>query len=136
MSRSKDPHQELEQALESVRPKLEEVLSDALRELESLDQRRSELLSVISRTESALGQGPLEPIRTKRTLHEAALEVLAENGGDWMPVKELTEEINTRGLYSKRDGSALTPAQLHARTKNYPRLFEKRRGEVRPRKGS
>ena len=42
-----------------------------------------------------------------------------------MSARELADEVNSRGLYAKRDGRPVEVNQVHARVKNYPQLFEK-----------
>ena len=42
-----------------------------------------------------------------------------------MTARALTDAVNTRNLYRKRDGSPVEVNQVHARTNNYPDLFEK-----------
>jgi hypothetical protein len=59
------------------------------------------------------------------TLHEEIADILAERGGGWISTNELAAEVNRRGRYHKRDGSPVTPFQIHGRTRNYPHLFER-----------
>ena len=56
------------------------------------------------------------------TLHEEIVAILKEVGHGLM-TKEIAEKVNERGNYHKRDGSSVTPFQIHGRTKNYPKLF-------------
>jgi hypothetical protein len=58
-------------------------------------------------------------------LHEAMVEVLREAAG-YMDRDELAAQINQRGLYHKRDGSAVGGFQIHGRARNYPALFVER----------
>lgn len=58
------------------------------------------------------------------TLHDAIETALSE-AGRAMTTAELAERVNTSGLYNKRDGSAVTPFQIHGRTRRYPQLFSK-----------
>lgn len=58
------------------------------------------------------------------TLHDAIENALSE-AGRAMTTAELAERISTGGLYRKRDGSAVTPFQIHGRTRKYPQLFSK-----------
>ena len=58
------------------------------------------------------------------TLHEAIVALLGENGNP-MSTREIAEELNRRETYRKRDGSPITPFQIHGRTKNYPGLFKR-----------
>src|SRR3954471_2692372 len=99
---------ELEKILEDTRPALEAGLADAERELAALDDRRRELEALIARARAALGEMPPSANRQphdRLTLHEALGLVLRENGNRWMTVYELADEINSRGLYQKRDGT-------------------------------
>jgi hypothetical protein len=61
----------------------------------------------------------------KMTLHEALAQVLRENGNAPMTARELADAVNARGLYRKRDGSAVEANQVQARTNNYGAIFEK-----------
>ncbi len=65
------------------------------------------------------------------TLHQEIEVILREHGNNWMTTTEIAAAVNRRGNYRKRDGSAVTPFQIHGRTKNYPRLFERSGGSVR-----
>src|SRR3954453_15082784 len=103
---------ELRKILEETRPALEAGLAEAERELAALDERRRELEALIARARAALGETP--PPNTPRphdrlTLHEALGLVLRENGNRWMTVHELADEINSRRLFEKRDGTPIDP---------------------------
>lgn len=67
----------------------------------------------------------------RKTLHQALEQILHENDNRWMTVRELADEVNRRALYRKRDGRAVEPNQVHARTKNYEATFEKSGSTVR-----
>lgn len=56
------------------------------------------------------------------TLHEAIVIVL-RNKNQRMTTKQIANELNKLGLYTKRDGSPITDYQIHGRTKNYSHLF-------------
>lgn len=56
------------------------------------------------------------------TLHEAILVIMREKDCE-MTTAEIANELNERKLYSKKDGSKITPYQFHGRTKNYPQYF-------------
>lgn len=58
------------------------------------------------------------------TLHNAIEAALIE-AGRALTTAELAERVNTGGLYKKRDGSPVTPFQIHGRTRKYPQLFSK-----------
>jgi 5-methylcytosine-specific restriction protein A len=53
------------------------------------------------------------------TLHEAIVTVLKRHGGP-MTTREIADEVNGTGLCNKRDGSDVTPYQVHGRTKTIP----------------
>jgi hypothetical protein len=61
---------------------------------------------------------------TKLTLHEA-IKVVLEEAERPMSTREIATELNRRGLYGKKDGTAITDFQVHGRTKNYPKLFRR-----------
>ena len=115
----------LADALERSREMIRAALADARAELSALDARRAELQALIAQGESALGGVPQPDDETGLTLHEALAQVLRENGNTPTTARALTDAVNNRGLYRKRDGSAVEVNQVHARTNNYPDLFEK-----------
>ena len=126
--------EDLRSILENARPQLEAGLAAAEAELQALEARRLELLALISQARAALGQAGVSTADAdehRLTLHEALAVLLQENGNDWMTVRELTNQVNARGLYQKRDGSPVETNQVHARTKNYPQVFEKQGSRVR-----
>lgn len=109
-------------ALEASRDEIEAALKEAEDELAALANRREELQQLINRAKAALGIGTPPG---QMTLHEAMKTILEERDHYSMSVRELTEEVNRRDLYRKRDGSPVEVGQVHARAKNYPKLFEK-----------
>jgi hypothetical protein len=126
----------LSRTLASVHDELEAGLAEAERELARLDERRAELTSLISQARAALGleaTGPTSAPRSgdRLTLHEALATVLRERGNAWMSARELADEVNSRGLYAKRDGRPVEVNQVHARVKNYPQFFEKDGSQIR-----
>ena len=62
------------------------------------------------------------------TLHEAILDVLRRVGRQ-LPAREISAEIERRGLYVRHDGDYPPPSQISARVRKYPHLF---RAEGRP----
>ncbi len=54
-----------------------------------------------------------------------AIEAALSEAGRAMTTAELAERVNSSGLYKKRDGSPVTPFQIHGRTRKYPQLFSK-----------
>ncbi len=126
---------DLDKALEASRPAIEAALAVAEEELAAVVARKDELERLIARARAALGE-PLpasEPDTGPRgmTLHEALKLVLSERDNRWMTVQELADEINSRDLYRKRDGSPIQPGQIHARASSYPSMFEKDGPRVR-----
>ncbi len=127
---------ELEQALQKSRQMIEAALDEARTELAALDARRAELEALIAQAGVALGspQPPAPP--SAMTLHEALVLILRENNNQPMTVRQLTDAVNERGLYRKRDGSPVEVNQVHARTSNYDALFEKNGALIRLREES
>jgi len=70
------------------------------------------------------------------TLHEEIAAILAESDEEWMTTSSIASRVNARGRYEKGDGSPVTPYQIHGRTKNYPKLFERDGSRVRLRVNS
>ena len=58
------------------------------------------------------------------TLHEAIEKVLLQYGRP-MKTAEIADELNRNKWYRKKDGSIITPFQIHGRTRNYPDMFER-----------
>jgi hypothetical protein len=127
--------EDLKSILESARPQLEAGLAAAESELQALEERRVELLALINQARAALGQTDVSPSsradEPRLTLHEALALVLREGGNDLLTVRELTDQVNGRSLYRRRNGSPVEANQVHARIKNYPKLFEKSGSRVR-----
>jgi ABC-type transporter Mla subunit MlaD len=126
----------LRQTLEEAKPQLEAGLAEAQAELEQLDARRAELVALIAQANAALGltgtaQANAAAGARGLTLHDALAQVLREHDNEWMTVRELASEVNSRRLYRKRDGSPVEANQVHARTKNYTNLFEKNGARIR-----
>ena len=55
-------------------------------------------------------------------LHEAIVQLLRQHGGP-MTTSEIASMLNENQWYQKKDGSPITPYQIHGRTKNYPLIF-------------
>ncbi len=121
---------ELADALRRGREVIAAALADARAELAELDARRAELLALIAEAEAALGVAP-EQNDAGLTLHQALAQILRENRNEPMTARALTDAVNARGLYRKRDGSPVEVNQVHARTANYPDLFEKEGSQIR-----
>ena len=129
-------HTRLKSALDGVRDEIEAGLGEAEAELAQLDERRAELVALITQARAALGLDPAPPTAVgaasdRLTLHEALAHVLRERGNAWTSARELADQVNARGLYVKRDGRAVEVNQVHARIKNYPHLFEKDGSQIR-----
>jgi HB1, ASXL, restriction endonuclease HTH domain len=101
------------------------ALADARAELTALDDRRIELVALISQAEAALGEAHPPAGTIVTTLHEALAQILRENGNAPMTARALADAVTDRGLYRKKDGSPVEINQIHARTNNYHDLFEK-----------
>ncbi len=63
------------------------------------------------------------------TLHDAIYEVLNAHGKPLM-YKEIADEIATRKLYTKKDGTPALPKQISARVNNNPKIFVKEESKV------
>jgi hypothetical protein len=63
------------------------------------------------------------------TLHEEIGRLLDD--GRWRTTAEIAALVNEAGRYHKRDGTPVTPFQIHGRTRNYPGLFERNGSRVR-----
>jgi hypothetical protein len=116
---------DLADALNQSREIVRSALADARAELAALDDRRSELLALISQGEAALGEARRDAGTTAMTLHEALMQILRENGNVPMTARALADAVTDRDLYRKKDGSPVEINQIHARTNNYHDLFEK-----------
>lgn len=121
----------LKKVLEDAAPAIRAALDEAEHKLAALHTRRRELEDEISHAKSVLGISLADSSKPAAaggrglTLHEAIAQVLDDHGNDWMTVSALADEINSRQLYAKRDGSAVETNQIHARVTNYSKLFEK-----------
>lgn len=60
----------------------------------------------------------------QRTLHGAMQLVLSERAGRAATTSELSEEIERRGLYTRKDGAVARALQINARARKYRNLFE------------
>lgn len=60
----------------------------------------------------------------KMTLHDAIEKLLKEKGGS-MTTTEITEALNENRWFTKKDGSEICQFQVHGRTHNYSRLFDR-----------
>lgn len=58
------------------------------------------------------------------TLHEAIEKLLRQECRP-MTTMEIAYELNKNKWYSKKDGSAITPFQIHGRTRNYAHTFNR-----------
>jgi len=127
---------QLAQALHKSRQMIETALDEARTELAALDSQRAELERLIAQAESALDSPGSHAASPVMTLHEALVLILRENNNEPMTVRQLATAVNERGLYRKRDGSAVEVNQVHARTSNYGSLFEKDGAKIRLREES
>ena len=118
-------HEELERRLRDELvgerdPSRLEGLSSALAELL---RSRSALMDAEDGARHVLGDGPEHTTRG-RTLHEAITQVLADRG-EPMRTAEISDVVNRRRLYQRKDGGPVQTAQVAARVNNYGRLFRK-----------
>lgn len=67
------------------------------------------------------------------TLHAELHRILCDPGNRWMTTAELADAVNVAAPYCKKDGTPVTPFQIHGRTKNYAELFERDGSHVRAR---
>lgn len=58
------------------------------------------------------------------TLHEAIEKLLLQTGRP-MTTQQIAYELNKNGWYQKRDGSKINAFQIHGRTKNYAKIFDR-----------
>jgi hypothetical protein len=122
----------LKEALAMSQTALQTALAEAQTELEELRAREGQIELLIEQAEAALKAASAEGDAEGRlTLHQALEQILRENDNRWMTVRELADELNRRGLYRKKDGTPVEPNQVHARAKNYNKVFEKSGSRVR-----
>jgi hypothetical protein len=58
------------------------------------------------------------------TLHEAIRIVLSDRESHTATTREISEEIERRRLYSRKDGNSARATQINARVRQYPELFK------------
>lgn len=63
------------------------------------------------------------------TLHAAIIKVLQEKMRP-VTVREITDILNERKLYAKKDGSVIETSQVAARINNYPKLFKRNGADI------
>lgn len=71
----------------------------------------------------------------KMTLHEAIEKLLKEKGRS-MTTSEITEALNENRWFTKKDGSEICQFQVHGRTHNYSKLFDRDGAKVSLKKRS
>lgn len=133
----------LAEALVANRSEIEQELARTEEELRVVQGREAELRELIERARITLGLeaapqtqvgAPSQPAPGRLTLHQAMLQVLRSAGEGGLTATELASAVNQSGLYTKRDGSAVDPGQIYARTHNYSSLFERVDGRIRSRR--
>ena len=62
--------------------------------------------------------------QNKMTLHEAIEKLLRQTGRP-MTTQQIADELNKNGWYQKKDGSAIQAFQIHGRTRNYAKIFDR-----------
>jgi len=95
------------------------------RQLDTVERRLALLSSLASLSTLPDGAQP-EGEAQRLSLHDAMAEVLKSAPERMMRARDLAAEIDRRGLYRMRDGRPVEPQQIHARTGNYPHLFERK----------
>lgn len=70
-------------------------------------------------------------LKVRVTLHEEIAEILRDVGNRWLTTDEIAQRVNTRARYTKCDGSTVSAFQIHGRTRNYSRLFDRNGQKVR-----
>jgi hypothetical protein len=65
------------------------------------------------------------------TLHAEVAEILRDSTATWMPTAAIADLVNARRRYSKKDGSPVTPFQIHGRTRQYPTSSNEKAHEPR-----
>ena len=78
----------------------------------------------IARLSRRFQVSPAVFFRNEITLHEAIRLVLLGRESHSATTREISEEIEKRHLYSRRDGTAAKPQQINARVRKNPDLFE------------
>ena len=122
---------ELEAALASARRDIGRTLAGARAELAELVARKARLEALIAEAERLEAPPEQAPTSKILTLHEAVAQVLSEHDNKWMTARELADIVNERKLYRKKDGTEVEINQVHARTTNYKKLFEKDGSRIR-----
>jgi hypothetical protein len=109
----------------------QELRSRINRDYHLLEERQDEVVQIERRLAAQewllnLSGGP-SPMQEARylTAHAAMAEVLRTAPQYRMRPVDLATEINRRGLYTMRDGRPIETQQIHARTGNYPDMFER-----------
>lgn len=64
------------------------------------------------------------------TLHEA-IEMILQETGRSMTSSEITDIVNNRNLYTRRDGLPISASQIATRVGNYEKLFVKQLGKIK-----
>ena len=115
---------------------IREALEGARSEMASLKRRQAELEAQIREAERALGDTGVDDPTAAMTLHDALAHVLRERDNEGMTARQLTDAVNARGLYRKRDGSPVEVNQVQARINNYNAVFVKVGGAIQLREES
>ncbi len=98
------------------------------RQLEDLQVEIAEIERRLAAQEWLLESSAEQPPAresSRLSAHGAMAEVLRTAPQFKMRPVDLATEINRRGLYRMRDGRPIEPQQIHARTGNYPDMFER-----------
>lgn len=100
-----------------------------------LTARRAEMAAATTDAPSPEAVVTTHSVRTtgdeRVPLHEEIREILRAAGAGWLTAQQIADEVNRRGRYLKRDGSAVSAFQIHGRTRNYDRIFIRDGAKVR-----
>lgn len=62
---------------------------------------------------------------------EEAIVYLLANSGHGMKIEQIAREINTKGLYTRKDKAPVTDKQVYAVIMSHPDTFVKSEGRIR-----
>lgn len=121
----------LDEIRNSTRADVENALAEAKARHHELEIELRRVEREIDLAENWLGT-PKTPARP-RTLQDAMIAVLQEQGNHGLKPAELADAVTARGLYRMRDGRPVGAHGIQARVTNYPHLFVRENGRIRMR---
>jgi hypothetical protein len=89
----------------------------------------------LDRDRAGIDEDDASPAEGLLTLHAAMTQVLQGAGGGPIPAREIANEIASRSLYVRRDGTRADYQQVRLRAIKYPMLFESTTAGIRLRPG-